>query len=177
MKFILPSFQSFREIHVQVGGSDLFASGWQAKEFWSKELLFRQLSKQNVFEVWVNIEARWRRVQFSFIALMLIVDFTVRVVATSASLYENYEHCLSNYDLAAKVSCRCTCLLKYWRKEHAYFEKELNTNMQTNKQKNTHTKKPTLFCINMPLISGIRFCDRCQLIKPDRCHHCSVCAM
>ncbi|KAI1234680.1 hypothetical protein IHE44_0003054 [Lamprotornis superbus] len=24
---------------------------------------------------------------------------------------------------------------------------------------------------------GIRFCDRCQLIKPDRCHHCSVCAM
>ncbi|NXP36920.1 ZDH15 Palmitoyltransferase, partial [Leiothrix lutea] len=23
----------------------------------------------------------------------------------------------------------------------------------------------------------IRFCDRCQLIKPDRCHHCSVCAM
>uniref|UniRef100_A0A8C5X2Z9 Palmitoyltransferase n=1 Tax=Malurus cyaneus samueli TaxID=2593467 RepID=A0A8C5X2Z9_9PASS len=25
--------------------------------------------------------------------------------------------------------------------------------------------------------SRIRFCDRCQLIKPDRCHHCSVCAM
>ncbi|XP_054852569.1 palmitoyltransferase ZDHHC15 isoform X2 [Eublepharis macularius] len=24
---------------------------------------------------------------------------------------------------------------------------------------------------------AIRFCDRCQLIKPDRCHHCSVCAM
>ncbi|XP_071899043.1 palmitoyltransferase ZDHHC15 isoform X8 [Anas platyrhynchos] len=24
---------------------------------------------------------------------------------------------------------------------------------------------------------GIRFCDRCQLIKPDRCHHCSVCAI
>ncbi|XP_009889026.1 PREDICTED: LOW QUALITY PROTEIN: palmitoyltransferase ZDHHC15 [Charadrius vociferus] len=24
---------------------------------------------------------------------------------------------------------------------------------------------------------GIRFCDRCQLIKPDRCHHCSVCAV
>ncbi|XP_072733482.1 palmitoyltransferase ZDHHC15-like [Ciconia boyciana] len=23
---------------------------------------------------------------------------------------------------------------------------------------------------------GVRFCDRCQLIKPDRCHHCSVCA-
>ncbi|XP_003229201.2 palmitoyltransferase ZDHHC15 isoform X1 [Anolis carolinensis] len=24
---------------------------------------------------------------------------------------------------------------------------------------------------------AIRFCDRCQLIKPDRCHHCSICAM
>ncbi|XP_069468683.1 palmitoyltransferase ZDHHC15 [Ambystoma mexicanum] len=24
---------------------------------------------------------------------------------------------------------------------------------------------------------GIRFCDRCQVIKPDRCHHCSVCGM
>ncbi|XP_021102153.1 palmitoyltransferase ZDHHC15 isoform X2 [Heterocephalus glaber] len=23
----------------------------------------------------------------------------------------------------------------------------------------------------------VRFCDRCHLIKPDRCHHCSVCAM
>ncbi|RXN24982.1 palmitoyltransferase ZDHHC15 [Labeo rohita] len=23
--------------------------------------------------------------------------------------------------------------------------------------------------------SAIRFCDRCQVIKPDRCHHCSVC--
>ncbi|XP_060783492.1 palmitoyltransferase ZDHHC15B isoform X2 [Neoarius graeffei] len=22
---------------------------------------------------------------------------------------------------------------------------------------------------------AIRFCDHCQLIKPDRCHHCSVC--
>ncbi|KAL4648838.1 palmitoyltransferase ZDHHC15 isoform X1 [Arapaima gigas] len=22
---------------------------------------------------------------------------------------------------------------------------------------------------------AIRFCDRCQVIKPDRCHHCSVC--
>ncbi|MBN3295322.1 ZDH15 Palmitoyltransferase, partial [Amia calva] len=24
---------------------------------------------------------------------------------------------------------------------------------------------------------AVRFCDRCQLIKPDRCHHCSVCEM
>ncbi|XP_064367170.1 palmitoyltransferase ZDHHC2 isoform X3 [Dromaius novaehollandiae] len=22
---------------------------------------------------------------------------------------------------------------------------------------------------------AIRYCDRCQLVKPDRCHHCSVC--
>lgn len=26
-----------------------------------------------------------------------------------------------------------------------------------------------------PLFSAIRYCDRCQLIKPDRCHHCSTC--
>ncbi|KAB0403755.1 hypothetical protein E2I00_002853 [Balaenoptera physalus] len=25
------------------------------------------------------------------------------------------------------------------------------------------------------LFIAIRYCDRCQLIKPDRCHHCSVC--
>lgn len=22
---------------------------------------------------------------------------------------------------------------------------------------------------------GIRYCDTCELIKPDRCHHCSIC--
>lgn len=25
------------------------------------------------------------------------------------------------------------------------------------------------------VFSAIRYCDRCQLLKPDRCHHCSVC--
>lgn len=25
------------------------------------------------------------------------------------------------------------------------------------------------------LPAAIRFCDRCQVLKPDRCHHCSVC--
>ncbi|GAA6069961.1 palmitoyltransferase ZDHHC20-B isoform X1, partial [Tachysurus ichikawai] len=24
---------------------------------------------------------------------------------------------------------------------------------------------------------AIRYCDRCQVIKPDRCHHCSACDM
>ncbi|KAF3693792.1 Palmitoyltransferase ZDHHC15 [Channa argus] len=24
-------------------------------------------------------------------------------------------------------------------------------------------------------LTTIRFCDRCQVLKPDRCHHCSVC--
>lgn len=23
----------------------------------------------------------------------------------------------------------------------------------------------------------MRFCDRCQLVKPDRAHHCSVCGV
>ncbi|XP_077926709.1 palmitoyltransferase ZDHHC20 isoform X8 [Halichoerus grypus] len=26
-----------------------------------------------------------------------------------------------------------------------------------------------------PLLSAIRYCERCQLIKPDRAHHCSAC--
>ena len=30
----------------------------------------------------------------------------------SASLRKNDEHCLSDYDLAAKISCKCTHLLK-----------------------------------------------------------------
>lgn len=25
--------------------------------------------------------------------------------------------------------------------------------------------------------AAIRYCDRCQVIKPDRCHHCSACDM
>lgn len=31
--------------------------------------------------------------------------------------------------------------------------------------------------LNWPLCVSlaIRFCERCQLLKPDRCHHCSVC--
>lgn len=24
---------------------------------------------------------------------------------------------------------------------------------------------------------GIRYCEKCNLIKPDRCHHCSICGM
>ncbi|XP_055737528.1 palmitoyltransferase ZDHHC20-B isoform X1 [Salvelinus fontinalis] len=35
---------------------------------------------------------------------------------------------------------------------------------------------------NLPLYTrtgagAIRYCDRCQVIKPDRCHHCSACDM
>lgn len=26
-------------------------------------------------------------------------------------------------------------------------------------------------------LAAIRYCDRCQVIKPDRCHHCSACDM
>lgn len=28
-----------------------------------------------------------------------------------------------------------------------------------------------------PLLVAVRYCDRCQVIKPDRCHHCSACDM
>ncbi|XP_060147383.1 palmitoyltransferase ZDHHC2 isoform X3 [Globicephala melas] len=32
-----------------------------------------------------------------------------------------------------------------------------------------------LYITNESFKRTIRYCDRCQLIKPDRCHHCSVC--
>ncbi|KAF3835960.1 hypothetical protein F7725_028518 [Dissostichus mawsoni] len=37
-------------------------------------------------------------------------------------------------------------------------------------------------CTSLPLYTrtgagAIRYCDRCQVIKPDRCHHCSACDM
>lgn len=31
--------------------------------------------------------------------------------------------------------------------------------------------------IDYSLCIAIRYCDRCQVIKPDRCHHCSACDM
>jgi len=24
-------------------------------------------------------------------------------------------------------------------------------------------------------ISQVRYCEKCSIVKPDRCHHCSVC--
>ena len=38
--------------------------------------------------------------------------------------------------------------------------------------------KPNTFTtckISWPLTAGVRYCPRCRLIKPDRCHHCSLC--
>ncbi|XP_036105569.1 palmitoyltransferase ZDHHC2 isoform X2 [Molossus molossus] len=32
-----------------------------------------------------------------------------------------------------------------------------------------------LYITNESFKRTIRYCDRCQLVKPDRCHHCSVC--
>ena len=33
-----------------------------------------------------------------------------------------------------------------------------------------------LFFSHLPLnVLGVRFCDKCKAIKPDRAHHCSVC--
>ncbi|KAG8553841.1 hypothetical protein GDO81_003569 [Engystomops pustulosus] len=34
-----------------------------------------------------------------------------------------------------------------------------------------------LVTVENALEKAIRFCDRCQVVKPDRCHHCSVCGM
>lgn len=28
---------------------------------------------------------------------------------------------------------------------------------------------------NRAVNGTVRFCEKCQIVKPDRCHHCSVC--
>ncbi|XP_059407067.1 palmitoyltransferase ZDHHC15A isoform X2 [Carassius carassius] len=40
--------------------------------------------------------------------------------------------------------------------------------LEISKKLSVHTRKAA---------GAIRFCHHCQLIKPDRCHHCSVCQM
>uniref|UniRef100_A0A8C0RY01 Palmitoyltransferase n=1 Tax=Canis lupus familiaris TaxID=9615 RepID=A0A8C0RY01_CANLF len=36
-------------------------------------------------------------------------------------------------------------------------------------------EQPDLPIYTRTVSGAIRYCDRCQLLKPDRCHHCSVC--
>ena len=35
---------------------------------------------------------------------------------------------------------------------------------------------PLIRCVCV-FCAAVRYCDRCQVIKPDRCHHCSACDM
>ncbi|KAG8134679.1 hypothetical protein E2320_007773 [Naja naja] len=59
----------------------------------------------------------------------------------------------------------------------SYSDKEL---MEREPRNETHQEVLKRAAKDLPIstrtMSGaIRYCDRCQLIKPDRCHHCSVC--
>ncbi|XP_072481756.1 palmitoyltransferase ZDHHC2 isoform X3 [Notamacropus eugenii] len=59
----------------------------------------------------------------------------------------------------------------------SYAEKEL---LEREPRGETHQEILKRAAKDLPVytrtMSGaIRYCDRCQLIKPDRCHHCSVC--
>ncbi|XP_031799741.1 palmitoyltransferase ZDHHC2 isoform X7 [Sarcophilus harrisii] len=59
----------------------------------------------------------------------------------------------------------------------SYAEKEL---LEREPRGETHQEILKRAAKDLPIytrtMSGaIRYCDRCQLIKPDRCHHCSVC--
>jgi len=38
-----------------------------------------------------------------------------------------------------------------------------------------HVLDSRLPLYNRTLVGAVRYCDKCRLIKPDRCHHCSVC--
>ncbi|XP_013908529.1 PREDICTED: palmitoyltransferase ZDHHC2 isoform X1 [Thamnophis sirtalis] len=59
----------------------------------------------------------------------------------------------------------------------SYSDKEL---LEREPRNETHQEVLKRAAKDLPIstrtMSGaIRYCDRCQLIKPDRCHHCSVC--
>ncbi|KAF7248838.1 Palmitoyltransferase ZDHHC2, partial [Varanus komodoensis] len=59
----------------------------------------------------------------------------------------------------------------------SYADKEL---MERESRTETHQEVLKRVARDLPIytrtMSGaIRYCDRCQLVKPDRCHHCSVC--
>ncbi|XP_067107606.1 palmitoyltransferase ZDHHC20-B-like isoform X1 [Osmerus mordax] len=55
---------------------------------------------------------------------------------------------------------------------------------QYEKEERPETQQEILWraATNLPLYTrtgagAVRYCDRCQVIKPDRCHHCSACDM
>ncbi|KAL1006630.1 hypothetical protein UPYG_G00074690 [Umbra pygmaea] len=55
---------------------------------------------------------------------------------------------------------------QYMREERPESQQEILWRAATNLPLYTHTGA-----------GAIRYCDRCQVIKPDRCHHCSACDM
>lgn len=44
-------------------------------------------------------------------------------------------------------------------------------------KKRKRKKETGMIIFFPPLLVAVRYCDRCQVIKPDRCHHCSACDM
>ncbi|TRZ02313.1 hypothetical protein DNTS_009712 [Danionella cerebrum] len=65
----------------------------------------------------------------------------------------------------------CFCLPK---SEKEQYEKEQRPETQQEILKKVATSLPLYTRTGA---GAIRYCDRCQVIKPDRCHHCSACDM
>lgn len=57
------------------------------------------------------------------------------------------------------------------------FEKMTQTNSEAAQRVILESFARTLPVSNMTLNGAVRFCEKCQVVKPDRAHHCSVCGM
>ncbi|XP_063285894.1 palmitoyltransferase ZDHHC20 [Pelobates fuscus] len=90
-------------------------------------------------------------VVFHMFFIMFVWSYWKTIFSSPAN--PSREFCLSQSDKE-----------KYEREERQEFQQEI-------------LKKAAkdLPVYTMTATKAIRYCDRCQLIKPDRCHHCSAC--
>ncbi|XP_018590370.1 palmitoyltransferase ZDHHC20-like isoform X3 [Scleropages formosus] len=126
----------------------------------------------------------------------LPVLFVVLVVAWSYYAYV-FELCLYTIPSVEEQSiclvtfhlCFAMFMWSYWRTiftkpgnpakefsltkaDREQYEKEQRPEAQQEILKKVARELPVYTCTDT---GAIRYCDRCRLIKPDRCHHCSTC--
>ncbi|XP_075165209.1 palmitoyltransferase ZDHHC20-B isoform X2 [Haematobia irritans] len=62
-----------------------------------------------------------------------------------------------------------------WRIPEAEIERLFRAENQEQQKRILEYCARDLPVTNRTLNGSVRFCDKCRIIKPDRCHHCSVC--
>uniref|UniRef100_T1P940 Palmitoyltransferase n=1 Tax=Musca domestica TaxID=7370 RepID=T1P940_MUSDO len=62
-----------------------------------------------------------------------------------------------------------------WRIPEAEIERLFRAENQEQQKRVLEYCARDLPVTNRTLNGSVRFCDKCRIIKPDRCHHCSVC--